>query len=549
MRTVCVSLPLVLISMCALTSAVLGQANEADAWREDLRVLAEGLPERHLNPFTKISRAQWDSAVASLDARLPRLRPTQFLVELQRLVASIGDAHTTINPRFDPALGMRAYPLDLYLFDDGLFVRRAPPEHASLAGARVLRIGRATTEEAIAAVAPTISHENEWWVKAGAPGRLMMPEMLDGLDLVDDMDRLPFVMEKAGRVDTVVVAPVEARTHHGHEGPAPDPRADWVDMRTSAEPPLWLRNPDRTFWWEYVPESGTLYVGYRAVISPPGGPSNRALWDEVFAFADQNAVQRFVIDIRTNNGGNGFFNRHVIQQILRRPDLNRSDVLYVVIGRVTFSAAQQLANQLEWWTEATFVGEPTGQQPSQYGDHQPLVLPNTGITVNISTRYHQGPNASDRRSFVPPRIYTPLTSADYRDGIDPAMRAILAGETVRPVVALMEEALDAGDVRRAEEELTAARQAEANRFNDYERDVNALGYRLLGAERLEQAIAVFQINTRAYPQSANVYDSLGEALALAGRRDEAIAAYRKALAIDPDYPPSVEGLRRLGARR
>ena len=55
MRTVRVSLPLVLISMCALTPAVSGQANQADAWREDLRVLAEGLPERHLNPFTKIS--------------------------------------------------------------------------------------------------------------------------------------------------------------------------------------------------------------------------------------------------------------------------------------------------------------------------------------------------------------------------------------------------------------------------------------------------------------------------------------------------------------
>ncbi len=548
MRTASLALASLLFSLIPI-AVVSGQASQADAWREDLRVLAEGMPERHLDPFTKISRAQWDSAVAALDARIAELRRTQFLVELQRLVALIGDAHTSINPRFDPALGMRAYPLELYLFDDGLFVRRAAPEHADLVGAKVLRIGKVSVEDAIAAVAPTISHENEWWVKAWAPDRLMMPEMLDGLGLVADMERLPLVVEHSGRVDTVVVTPAGRVAEGGHGGPHPDPRANWVNMRAGAEPPLWQRNPDRTFWWEYLPDTETLFVSYRAVISPPEGPSNQALWDEVFGFADQQAVRRFVIDIRNNDGGNGFFNRHVIQQILKRPDLNRPDVLFTIIGRGTFSAAQQLANLLEFWTEATFVGEPTGQQPSQFGDHRPLVLPNTGVTVNISTIYHQGSSAFDRRSFIPPRIYTPLRSAEYRTGTDPAMQAILTRGATRSVAELMEEALDAGDFPRAEETLTSARQAEVNRFNDFEREVNALGYKLLGDERLEQAIAVFQINTRAYPESANVYDSLGEALALAGRRDEAIAAYRQALAIDPEFPPSVAGLRRLGVTR
>jgi cytochrome c-type biogenesis protein CcmH/NrfG len=51
-----------------------------------------------------------------------------------------------------------------------------------------------------------------------------------------------------------------------------------------------------------------------------------------------------------------------------------------------------------------------------------------------------------------------------------------------------------------------------------------------------------------YPRSANTYDSLGEALLAAGRREEAIAAYRQAIAIDPEFPPSVQALRRLGVQ-
>jgi Flp pilus assembly protein TadD len=46
-----------------------------------------------------------------------------------------------------------------------------------------------------------------------------------------------------------------------------------------------------------------------------------------------------------------------------------------------------------------------------------------------------------------------------------------------------------------------------------------------------------------------VWDSLGEALEQAGRRDEAIAAYRQALVRDQDYPSSIRALERLGAGR
>lgn len=61
--------------------------------------------------------------------------------------------------------------------------------------------------------------------------------------------------------------------------------------------------------------------------------------------------------------------------------------------------------------------------------------------------------------------------------------------------------------------------------------VNVLGYRLLGADRTADAIAVFQANVKNWPRSANVYDSLGEALEKAGRKDEARTSYETALKV------------------
>ena len=59
--------------------------------------------------------------------------------------------------------------------------------------------------------------------------------------------------------------------------------------------------------------------------------------------------------------------------------------------------------------------------------------------------------------------------------------------------------------------------------------VNLMGYRLLGEDRSDEAIEVFEYNTRLYPESANGFDSLGEALEREGRLPGAMLNYRKAV--------------------
>jgi tetratricopeptide (TPR) repeat protein len=80
-----------------------------------------------------------------------------------------------------------------------------------------------------------------------------------------------------------------------------------------------------------------------------------------------------------------------------------------------------------------------------------------------------------------------------------------------------------------------------------ERLWNTIGYRMLERGRVEDAVVLFQANARLYPESANVHDSLGEALAAAGDREGAIASYRRSLELDPANENAVERLRRLGA--
>ena len=91
-----------------------------------------------------------------------------------------------------------------------------------------------------------------------------------------------------------------------------------------------------------------------------------------------------------------------------------------------------------------------------------------------------------------------------------------------------------------------------HRENDYMVDENAfnvLGYRFLNQNRLDEAVAVFEMNVRAFPESWNPYDSLGEAYAAAGDTDRAINAYKISLELNPDNSNGAVQLERLEAAR
>lgn len=76
--------------------------------------------------------------------------------------------------------------------------------------------------------------------------------------------------------------------------------------------------------------------------------------------------------------------------------------------------------------------------------------------------------------------------------------------------------------------------------------LNNIGYRLMGQEKFDEAIHVFEQNVVKYPTSYNVYDSLGEAFLKAGQTESAIANYKKSLELNPDNTNARRVLGELG---
>ena len=81
-----------------------------------------------------------------------------------------------------------------------------------------------------------------------------------------------------------------------------------------------------------------------------------------------------------------------------------------------------------------------------------------------------------------------------------------------------------------------------------EEEMNGLGYEFLFSKKLKEAIAVFNMNIEAFPESWNAYDSMGEAYEAVGEKEPAIRNYEKSLQLNPQSQSGIEALKKLKAK-
>lgn len=411
---------------CASSEAEQGMSVmdlRAPQWHEDLDYLVEALRREHRNLFHAVSPENFDGAVRSLHRRIPLLAGHAITVELARLVALIGDGHTCLT--LTEVVGFRRYPLRLYQYADGLFVQAIMPEHGSGAGGRLLAIGDTPATEAYDLVRPLISRDNEMGVTAMAPHLLTVPEVLQARGVLADPEHASYVVQRpSGELLTCVLRPVDmlppdlAAAHAGRSGPLP----------------LWRQRSLEENWCTSLAEERALYVQYNRVRDAQSEPVATFV-ERVFTVVEQERVERVILDIRLNQRGNMALNRPLIHHLIRCDQVNQWGRLFVLIGRLTFSAAMNLAVDLERHTRALFVGEPTGARPNHYGENVAITLPHSNLHCSVSAFWWQYSVPSDDRPWIAPDIPAALWSEDDRLGRDPALAAALRvdAQSIPPV--------------------------------------------------------------------------------------------------------------------
>jgi hypothetical protein len=390
--------------------------SSTQALRADIMASADTLRLRDPKLAAGAVRFAFDSAISSL-ASLPNSTPRhRLIVKWAEAIATLHDGHTQLGLARDEKIGFHQYPIRIYWFEEGFFITGTTAPLTRALGAQVFSIDGTPVSEVATRIRPVIHGDNETAIRNVLPSRMTLGEVLEAKGVSSSLQHATFVVRRAdGMVDTLAL-----------EGIPVCSRIDFILARQRLKaPPLYLSAVNRPYWFTYIGGPRTMYVQFNAVEN-----DSTELFDafvaRLFRAVDSLPVSKLVLDIRNNNGGDNTLLRP-LELGLIRSKLNQRGRLFVITGRLTFSAAVNLAADLEKWTEATFVGEPTSAPANHFGETQAVTLGRTGILLLYSSLYYQSVgDPKDSRTSIPPGLPVSVRASDYFAGRDAALEAVLA---------------------------------------------------------------------------------------------------------------------------
>jgi hypothetical protein len=366
-------------------------------WRQDLDHLVEILTTRHGSPFHRTSKLVFQREAERIRSALPRMSGPDIALELVKLASLIGDGHTFVAyPR-----GRPRFNLETYWFEDGIRAVAAEPAHKDMLGALIVSIDDVPISEALRRLRVFAAQgETDWSYRSVAPYLLGSVEMLRMVGIgKGDVSHFKF-KTLDGKTQRIPLRAAAVR---------PD------RLLLGGGRPIWYRG-DEAFRTERL-RDGSIYVNWRGYDDLAGRTAS------LMAEVDRERPRRLIIDLRDNGGGDYNQGRQFIALITAREWLNRPDVLFVLIGRQTFSAAMTNAVDFRTGTRATLIGEPPGAAPNGWQEVRKFHLPNSGLAVGVSTRYYEFLQGKDA---LRPDIHLPPRPGDWGAPYDAAVLSILS---------------------------------------------------------------------------------------------------------------------------
>ena len=400
----------------AIVAAQSPAPDRVSAWREDLAYFARELAAGQKDFDTLYPRVHFDAAIQSTLDTLATSTDSAVALSLMHIVASARVGHTSVYLPTDGPVAFRRLPVSVQWFSDGLMVTAATEPHRQAIGLRVERIGALSPERLESIVATYVSTESEGWLRRQSQTYMVAAEVLRAAGQMDAEGNVSVTLARPDKSTLIMkLTPVAWRDS--------TPMISAVDALGLAVGPV-RRDPNRNYRYEILPDSKTLYIRYNRCADDPQQPFAEFA-KEIFAKvdADPKAVDRVIVDIRANVGGNSAVIQPLIAGLKSRKALSAKGRLYVLTGPSTFSSGLMAAIDLKA-INGILVGEAPGQKLNSYGEVRTFTLPNSKLLVQYSTKFFRI-KVDGHTDFLQPDLKVTRSIADFLAGKDPVLESAL----------------------------------------------------------------------------------------------------------------------------
>jgi tetratricopeptide (TPR) repeat protein len=378
-------------------------------WRQDVDFLRSEVKRLNAEYRGAPLPAEFERRYEELKQKVPQLSDEEIFVGMNRMLAVLGQGHTQLTIPKDGRLPAKALPFQVYVFPEGIFIIDAALDHKGLVGARLISIEGVPAEDALRRVNETqsVDGDNEH-LMFGTQRLRPMPYLL-GLGIAKSADAVRIAVQKPGGAKRNITV-----------GTAPFDAALTLVPPTGARTPLFLRDLKQFHWDQPLPEHDALYVQLNA-LSDEKDETLEQYGLRLRALLTQEAPSNLIVDLRHNGGGS----THLYPELLRTLvgfSIMPGRRVYVLIGRRTYSAAGNLATDLEQLADAVILGEASSECCTLYASPSPFTLPFSKVGGRVATkRWSLSRKPADFRREMHPHVPVLITAKDYFAGRDPVM--------------------------------------------------------------------------------------------------------------------------------
>lgn len=520
----------------------------AAQWQEDLRFLQQTVHDTYPFLFKKITAEAFDAEVEAFHKAIPNMAAHEIRIGMARMVSLFEYGHTQIP--FSTVAQRGVLPVNLYHFNDGVYIEGVMREHELVLGAKVLNVAGVPIAEALTKIRPVVPAENDQYFKAYGLRFLTVPDVLHAQGVMKTWsETVTLSLELDGKTFDYNF-PTISKDSLSQGYALTKPNDNWLSVRSQEQTPLYLKHLNESYYYfEYLEDAKTVYVRQSSVFDDEK-ESLADFYQRLFAFIDSTEVDRLIYDVRLNGGGNNYNNLNLIKGLMARPQINTQGKLFFIIGRNTFSACQNLVNDIDTYTEAILVGEPTAENVNFYGDNRPVELPNSGIRAYVSFAWWQDKPQWENRDATVPHIAVDMSFEQYKTNQDPVLEAALNytddGFILDPMQHLTALFMK-GDFEQLKRDSYDIAQNPKYRYYDFEEEFSKAGGRLLQNGNMEGALFVFQLIVESYPNAPGPLFNLASAQEQAQQTKKAIETYKALTLRFPESELAAAAKRRIAA--
>ena len=368
------------------------------------------------NYYDKEKRQQFIRAISALIPKIETLEDHQVILELQKVLAGLGDLHSDIYLSVSywyPIVLMPFYSEDMVEY----YATALPSGFANTGAlfAPLVAINGIPIETITDMLRLYISYENEYAAAEALSLYLTSNEHLHAAGIVDYKDQITFFtfLRADGTTVDLCMSAMD------------DDQLEEVDLVGASDAGfLYNKDDSRNYWWEYQADQQLLYVRFNHMVEASQPDYNTFIKEIASQMDTHPEIKKLVIDLRDNPGG--YYVHTLAPKLVTLLNRMEHGKGYVLLNGRSYSCAIMVSSYLKQLAKNTLlVGSPGGQPANFFASSHSYTTPNREYSFSMSDRWWVN-DAQDTDPALMPDVVIYQNLQDFINGVDTVMAYIYA---------------------------------------------------------------------------------------------------------------------------